>query len=235
MDPVESSPTWQVLRYHDETKHHFHRYARSLGYLDWESQPNPFRTYQGVTPVLLPFLKGDPAGAYFDLYERAPGSAWDFTLDGIGAFLELSMGLSAWKSIPQGNRWALRMNPSSGNLHPTEAHLILPAMEGQARFHALAGTRVEGGVYHYNAYVHAVEPRVILPVEFGQRRARAHFQSPGFLIALTSISWREAWKYGERALRYWSSRCGSCLGGFIVCREIYWAGESDLLEYAVDG
>jgi hypothetical protein len=24
-----------VHRYHDETKHHFNRFARALGYLDW--------------------------------------------------------------------------------------------------------------------------------------------------------------------------------------------------------
>src|SRR5438445_8504132 len=24
-----------VMRYHEETKHHFNRYARALGYLDW--------------------------------------------------------------------------------------------------------------------------------------------------------------------------------------------------------
>ena len=39
-----------VYRYHDGTKHHFHAFARSLGYLDWASQPRPFRGF-GDTPV----------------------------------------------------------------------------------------------------------------------------------------------------------------------------------------
>jgi len=30
----------QVLAYHEETKHHPHRYARSMGYLDWANQPH---------------------------------------------------------------------------------------------------------------------------------------------------------------------------------------------------
>jgi len=34
-----------VYRYHDGTKHHFHRFAQSLGYLDWASQPQPFRAF----------------------------------------------------------------------------------------------------------------------------------------------------------------------------------------------
>ena len=42
-----------VHRYHDGTKHHFNRFASSLGYLDWASQPNPFRTYAGAPRVPL--------------------------------------------------------------------------------------------------------------------------------------------------------------------------------------
>ena len=36
-----------VLRYHERTKHQFHRYARSADTLDWVNQPNPFRRYEG--------------------------------------------------------------------------------------------------------------------------------------------------------------------------------------------
>ena len=37
-----------VYAYHDGTKHHFHRFAQSLGYLDWASQPKPFREFAGA-------------------------------------------------------------------------------------------------------------------------------------------------------------------------------------------
>lgn len=34
---------WEfAIAYHNETKHHFRGYARSLGYLDWATQPNPY-------------------------------------------------------------------------------------------------------------------------------------------------------------------------------------------------
>ena len=39
---------------------------------------------------------------------------------------ELALGLSAWKEYG-GSRWALRCNPSSGNLHPTEAYVVAGA------------------------------------------------------------------------------------------------------------
>ncbi len=188
----------ETLLYHEQTKHHFHRYARSTGYLDWANQPNPFRFYEGVTAVRLPLLQKDPARAHLALYERNRNAFQDFTRETIGAFLELSLGLSAWKSIP-GSTWSLRMNPSSGNLHPTEAHLILPALPG-----------VVAGIFHYNPFLHALEPRAEVTATLW-KQLKGHFHTDGFLIALTSIFWREAWKYGERAFRYCQHDIGHAL------------------------
>src|SRR5919108_3543837 len=69
---VETSPLLQVIGYHQETKHHLHRYARSLGYLDWANQPDPFRTYDGAPAVDLPLLADAVGTPYADLYR--PGA-----------------------------------------------------------------------------------------------------------------------------------------------------------------
>jgi SagB-type dehydrogenase family enzyme len=100
-------------------------------------------------------------------------------------FLELSLGLSARKETA-GSSWYLRINPSSGNLHPTEGYAVLPALSG------LSGGP---GVYHYAPREHALEQRAAWP-------AAAVADDGGFWVGLTSIPWREAWKYGERAFRY---------------------------------
>ena len=178
-----------MIQYHEETKHHFHRYAKSLGTLDWANQPNPFRFYEGVTPISLPFAKNDSDAAYMDLYERTRNPSRAFSFENLSLFLELALGISAWKSIP-GAKWALRMNPSSGNLHPTEGYVILP----EKKF-------CDPGIFHYSPFLHALEPRANFSDELCQR-LKAYFHSDGFLFALTSIHWREAWKYGERAFRY---------------------------------
>jgi SagB-type dehydrogenase family enzyme len=178
-----------VLRYHEETKHHTYRSAKSLGYMDWENQPNPFRFYEGAQVLQLPLNKVDPEATYSNLYERARKPVGGLTLKNISLFLELALGISAWKSIP-GARWALRMNPSSGNLHPTEGYVIVPEAFG-----------LGPGIYHYSPFLHALECRGILPTELADL-LRKHFCSGGFFFALTSIFWREAWKYGERAFRY---------------------------------
>ena len=61
------------------------------------------------------------------------------TAERLGLFLELSLGITAWKEF-QGTRWSLRSNPSSGNLHPTEGYVVLPplAIEMEAEIRAFS-------------------------------------------------------------------------------------------------
>ena len=177
-----------AVRYHDSTKHHFNRFAPSLGYLDWATQPNPFRRYEGAPLRELsrvPLASDVPYTALFT--NDVPPHA--ITDDSIGEFLRCSMGLSAWKQYGQ-SRWALRVNPSSGNLHPTEAWIVH-----------------DGRVCHYAPREHALEERCVL-----QPEQRAPVGSANvFLVALTSIVWREAWKYGERAFRYCQHDAGHAI------------------------
>ena len=88
-----------ILDYHERIKQHFNRSARSLGYLDWDTQPNPFRFYEGCESRSLPMLEGDPLAGHIDLYVRANNAPKQFALEPIAAFPELSLGISAWKGI----------------------------------------------------------------------------------------------------------------------------------------
>ncbi len=212
----------KVISYHERTKHHPRRYAKSPGYLDWENEPNPFRLYEVASVVPLPLAQTDPDGAYVRLYNRLPGSSLPFTIGHLSKFLELSVGLSAWKRYGTSS-WALRMNPSSGNLHPTETHLILPPLIERSPL---------GGVFHYTPLYHALEQRA----SFGEdlwSMVTEHFGRDGFLVALSSIYWREAWKYGERAFRYCNHDAGhalACLsfsGNLLGWKVTYLGGLSD--------
>ncbi len=200
-------PAEGLLRYHEETKHHPERYARALGYMDWENQPDPFRRYEGAPVLDLPLLAQDPPGGHLALYEPAGASA-PITFANIAGFLELSMGLSALKQL-SGSRWALRMNPSSGNLHPTETHLVLPRMPGGS-----------AGIYHYTPLRHALELRAELSDDLVQR-ALSCLGADGFLAGLTSIFWRESWKYGERAFRYCNHDVGHALAGMRFAANLF--------------
>ncbi len=183
-----------VIRYHERTKHHVGRYARSLGFLDWDTQPNPFRTFDGSPRILLQEIEVGNRGdrPHFDEIVREGTIAPEPTRrESISQFLYDSLAISAWKGMDD-HRWPLRCNPSSGNLHPTEGYVILPAMEEFLD---------SPGLYHYRALDHALEQRRVFPSEIFDR-AMAGRPAGSFLVGLTSIHWREAWKYGERAFRY---------------------------------
>jgi SagB-type dehydrogenase family enzyme len=144
--------------YHQATKHTPESLRRSRHFLDWANMPDPFRHYQGVPVIDLP---ADP--------KIDAAANW---IDFLSGLLFYSASISATKQTLSGQRYALRVNPSSGNLHPTEFHLACP-----------------NGLYHYRVSSHMLE-----------QRAAGNYGTSRFL--LTTIAWREAWKYQSRAYRY---------------------------------
>ena len=192
-------PVARVLAYHERTKHQLHRTARSPGFMDWANQPNPFRTYAGAPALDLPLRADGLVTPYGDLF--VPGAVAPRPLDcaGVALVFELALGLSAWKQY-QGSRWALRCNPSSGNLHPTEGYAIVPTLPG-----------LEAGVHHYDSHGHRLERRCS---PAGGGRLAGALPPRTFIVGLSTIAWREAWKYGERAFRYCQHDAGHALAAF---------------------
>lgn len=194
-----------MLDYHERTKHHTFRYAAGPGFLDWASQPNPFRRFASSPLIELPLPPvGNPL-LYRDLY--TPGAIPQAPLDpaSISRFLRYSLSLTAWKEF-ESTRWALRANPSSGNLHPTEGYLILPPLAvGNAR----------PAVYHYAPREHGLELRAELDDDVF-RALMASLPDGAFLAGLSSVHWREAWKYGERAYRYCQHDVGHALAALRI-------------------
>ena len=201
-----------VVRYHDGTKHHFQRFARSLGYLDWASQPSPFRAFAGA-PVFPLFPAPDarssgygPRATAFPELFTSPASS-EITAPAVGDLLRHALGLSAWKAIRHGadreTRWSLRCNPSSGNLHPTEAYLVCGPLPGLSE---------SPGVYHYAPDRHALELRCSIDAQAW----RACTGDDVLLVAFTSLHWRESWKYGERAFRYCQHDLGHAIAALVA-------------------
>jgi SagB-type dehydrogenase family enzyme len=137
--------------------------------------PDPFRHYEGVPVLDLP---ADPP---------VPGTSAPVA-DGatfLSQLLYYSAAISASKRVPStGYQYALRVNPSSGNLHPTEFHFLTRGLKDWP-----------DGLYHYRPSSHMAEQRALGDFTIGD--------SDGSIVfILTSIAWREAWKYRERAYRY---------------------------------
>ena len=222
----------QILNYHERTKHCLERYAAGPDTLDWDAQPNPFREFSGSPHIQLPLVADRLSASFGALHvpnghgknatpddktrdvrfphpnpppagEGANESLREFhvnavapqpiTLDTVAALMELTFGLSAWKEYGP-DRWAVRCNPSSGNLHPTEAYVICQQIP-----------ELDDGVYHYLSRDHLLEQRCNATATTAGTPSR-------LLVSLSSISWREAWKYGERAFRYCQLDTGHALG-----------------------
>ncbi|HID72551.1 TPA: hypothetical protein EYP38_01300 [Candidatus Micrarchaeota archaeon] len=100
-DKAENKALDTILAYHQRTEHHFDRYAPGPGGLDWSTQPEPFRFYQGAT--VLPLCLGASARAeppwYDELYGRVPSSP--VNPETVSWLLFHSFALSAWKFLAQ--------------------------------------------------------------------------------------------------------------------------------------
>lgn len=178
--------TWR--EYHEATKHSVESLRRTLHLLDWTNMPDPFRHYEGVPVLDLP---ADPPAPEIPAFDVLRGATGTMPMGDGPAFLSqllfYSAAISASKRVPStGETYALRVNPSSGNLHPTEFHFLTRGLK-----------EWPDGLYHYDSSRHMAE-----------QRGRGNFEmklasgSAPIVFVLTSIVWREAWKYGERAYRY---------------------------------
>ncbi|MGD2117357.1 MAG: SagB/ThcOx family dehydrogenase [Chromatiales bacterium] len=175
--------TEQVFDYHEQTKHRFDGYARGPQHIDWDAQPDSFRRFDGAPQIELPLQDSDSGLTFAELSTGRFGKLQDWNATSISRLLQFSMALSAWKQYGP-SRWSLRCNPSSGNLHPTETYLILLGLDD-----------FEDGLYHYRADRHRLELRCRYSANQAQDK-------PVLLLGFSSVHWREAWKYGERAYRY---------------------------------
>jgi len=198
---VDLSAAEIVVAYHERTKHHYHRYAASAGAMDWATQPDPFRRYVGAPLHRLRLPEMGRALPYWRLWVPDGVDPAPLSIDSVSLFFRYALSLTAWKRF-QETTWSLRANPSSGNLHPTEGYALLPG---------IAGLDDRPGVYHYAPKEHGLERRADLdPPVFAALMGA--FPGSSFLVGLSSIHWREAWKYGERAFRYCQHDVGHALG-----------------------
>ena len=189
-----------VYNYHEATKHSRLKYARSLSFMDWTTQPDPFRTYKGAKILKLPLALDNATPPYHLLDSNLPSAP--LLKESISGLLQFSMGIAAYKESG-GSSWAVRCNASSGNLHPTEAYLVLPPI--------MSEQDAKSSTFHYSPKEHALEMLASFDTSFWEE-----LPTNSFIVGLSSISWREVWKYGERAFRYTQLDAGHAWQAFVV-------------------
>ncbi|XP_020585650.1 uncharacterized protein LOC110028232 [Phalaenopsis equestris] len=203
LDPLNQR---QAIIYHNQTKHSLTSgYARGPRGLDWANQPNPFLRF--LSSPLLPLLHLSPqpgdSPSYYSLFSHSPPAPpQPLSHSTLSRLLYDSLSLSAWKTTGF-STWSLRVNPSSGNLHPTEAHVLCPP---------LPPLSTEPFLAHYSPKDHTLELRAYVPSDHAPIPDGESF----FFLALSSIFWREAWKYGERAFRYCNHDIGHAIAAVAI-------------------
>lgn len=196
-----------VLRFHLLTKHHAHRYAPGPGMLDWANQPNPFREYKNSQRIILEEEKPVGKFQFRDLFSKPTEVIEEMNVKSISKMFQHSLGVSCLKRYANGYMTALRINPSSGNLHPTEAYLVAPQ--------GIVNGNDAAVVAHYNVQHHELEIRKCL--------TGGGDETGVIYVGFTSIPWRESWKYGERAFRYCQLDMGHALASLeISCKMLGW-------------
>jgi len=214
-----------LVQFQNQTKHGYpHQYAPSKEYLDWKNQPNPYRLFRGsdAKAVQRLFLseemvtnKACSLCGFDEIYkeqevvrnhstDRTFANGSELNAQNLSLFMFYSMSLSATKSY-KNNNWSLRVNPSSGNLHPCEAYLILDSSSDV--FGSLEAAQKSTSVYLYHPRNHGIQLRTQLPgIDFTKELL---FETPSnhtnkrfFAVSITSVNYRETWKYGIRSFRY---------------------------------
>lgn len=186
--------------YHQRTKHKIDRLAEGSGEIDWSHAPATFSWFEGCDRIQLPLRE-------LTVIER------EVSLRSLSVLLLASLALSGVKRGFE--PYFVRTNPSSGNLHPIEATIVMPAGDDQ------------WAAYHYNPHDHALEKRASFGVgdavrlvrTFGATTCSGERYKPALAIALSAACGREEWKYGARGWRYCQLDAGHAIAAVSAAAE----------------
>lgn len=185
-----------TVAYHQASKHNFKAYAPRPLFLDMLNKPDPFLNYSGTQLLLLDKwsekqIEAEALPAYEQAFSPEELKPSELNKKNISRLFFDSFAISAWKQAGA-TKWPLRVNPSSGNLHPTEVYLLSSPVSGLLN---------SPSVSHYAPLPHALELRAEFSPEIWELLSSG-FPEGTFFVGLTSIYWRVSWKYGLRAFRY---------------------------------
>ncbi len=142
----------------------------------------------------------------------------EMNMKSISNMLRNGLSISTWKKQGK-SKWPLRVNPSSGNLHPTEGYIY--------SLDSIHGISQSPFVAHYCAMDHILEIRrenipadetneILTKIQPSLIKIKDDKYAKVFLIGISSVIWREAWKYGERAFRYCNHDVGHAIAAISI-------------------
>ncbi len=172
------------VSYHERTA--YRRGGLGGGFLDWNTRPEIFKTYQGLPTVVLPELDDlqRVSRPFFKMLWEPVRSVPDrLDLKTLSRMLTLTYGITA-QSGRGADAFFFRSVPSAGALYPCELYVAVQGI-----------VDLEDGLYHYDlARYGLVRLRSGRFLSSKARWAAAFF--------VTTLFFRSSWKYRDRAYRY---------------------------------
>ena len=181
--------------YHERTKYDPETISAKNKGLDWAKQPVPFKEYKiGSTFDLKPYIKEKS-----DSFDNNSEAQW---WQRLSRLLFCSYGLTA-RMPSMGSTVYLRAAPSAGGLYPAE-NLI-----------SRGTSFLPAGLYNYQCRTHSLMHYWESDVRQKLQSAslgNASLENSQLAIVLTSVFYRSAWRYEDRAYRRICLDTGHLLG-----------------------
>ena len=204
--------------YHQETKHSPTSIRLSNHYLDWDNKPKPFKFYTNIPSIPLPADFPLPSLNVITMKETDQISSSEnnkINTELLSSILFFSSGITRQIKFPHG-RYFMRAAPATGALYPIELYIVCENVNG-----------LQAGVYHFCpgqftlTKLREGDYRQLLSEAAGSDPA---IKNSPFTIVLTSIAWRNAWKYQARSYRHWFWDSGVITANMIATGYVIWFG-----------
>jgi SagB-type dehydrogenase family enzyme len=195
--------------YHNGTKHSYTSVRSNPHFLDWDSQPSPFKIYPALEPVPLPREARQTGIAALSAVSESirPGTNAAPDFDALAQLLYLSAGITRHRKYAGGEIY-FRAAACTGALYEVELYIVCGDLAG-----------LEAGVYHFAPAdfalrkLRAGDYRGILGESTGGEAAVLH--AP-VTIFCTCTYWRNAWKYQARTYRHFGWDNGTLLANLLA-------------------
>jgi len=178
-------------KFQQDTK--YSRYSMGSGGLDWDNQPDLYKTYPNSKKIKLYKPETQSKLTLNDILKKRKSirnfSDKPITKQQLSYLLWASTGIQRKE-----HEFNYRTAPSAGALYPIETYLVVNMVND-----------IPKGIYHYSIKDHALEE--LRNGDFGSDISHAALEQDMCKYASVVIIWtaifnRSKWKYSERAYRY---------------------------------
>ena len=178
-------------KFQNDTK--YSRYSMGGGSLDWNNQPDLYKTYPDCKKIKLEEPESLSEQTLNDVLKKRRSirkfSGKPVTKKQLSYLLWAATGIQREEI-----GYRFRTAPSAGALYPVETYLVINNVKD-----------IPKGIYHYSIKDHSLEE--LKTGDFGSDISHAALEQDMCYYASAVFIWtaifnRSKWKYGERAYRY---------------------------------